>query len=194
VLRYFLWMAKLSGRARWAVILGGYFGAKLLRKAAAANPGAAPFLWTILALYVVFCLLTWLADPLFNLLLRLDRFGRLVLSREEIVASNWVGACLLLAVLGAALGAAFGFGALLWSGVGLFALLIPLAATFQCRPGWPRTAMSAYTASVAALGGAGLGLRLAGSSSAGALLALFVLGLAGATWVGNALVSSVPRR
>ena len=31
-------------------------------------------------------LLTWLAVPIFNLLLRLDRFGRLVLSREQIVS------------------------------------------------------------------------------------------------------------
>jgi tetratricopeptide (TPR) repeat protein len=194
VLRYFRWMQKLSGRARWTVILVGYFGAKMLRKAADANPGAAPFLWTILVLYILFCLLTWLATPLFNLLLRLDPFGRLALSREETVASNWVGACLLLAVLGAAAGALSGTGTLLWSGVGLFALLIPLAATFECRPGWPRASMGAYTASLAGLGAAALGLRLADSPSAGLLLGLFVLGVAAAPWVANGLMAVVPRR
>lgn len=194
VLRYFLWMAKLSARARWGVILVGYFGSKMLRKAADANPRAAPFLWTIVGAYVAFCLLTWLATPLFNLLLRLDPLGRLALSREETVASNWVGACLLLALAGVALGALLGTGALLWSGIGLFAMLIPLAATFECQAGWPRVAMGAYTASVAGCGAGGLVLRLAGSPSAGVLLTVFLLGVAASSWVANGLMSVVPRR
>lgn len=196
VLRYFLWMAKLSGRARWTVILVGYFGAKLLRKAADANPGAAPFLWTILALYVAFCLLTWLATPLFNLMLRLNRFGRLALSREETVASNWVGACLLVSLLSIALGVILGTRPILFTGLGIFALLIPLAATFECRAGWPRRAMGAYTALLAASGAAGLVLSLAEARSGAAalLLVLFLLGTMASAWVANILMSVVPRR
>ncbi len=195
VLRYFLWMAKLGGRARWAVILGGYFGAKLLQRLARANPDFAPFVWPILILYAVFCLLTWLATPLFNLILRLDRFGRLALSREETVASNWVGACLLVSLLSIALGAILGTRPLLFTGLGIFALLIPLAATFECQAGWPRRAMGAYTALLAASGAAGLGFNLAGArSSAAIFLVLFLVGVMASAWIANVLMAVVPRR
>ncbi|MCK6459659.1 MAG: tetratricopeptide repeat protein [Planctomycetes bacterium] len=196
VLRYFLWMAKLGGRVRWAVILGGYFGAKLLQKLARKNPDLAPFVWPILVLYVVFCLLTWLATPLFNLLLRLNRFGRLALSREETVASNWVGACLLVSLLSIALGAILGARPLLFTGLGIFALLIPLAATFACQAGWPRRAMGAYTALLAATGAAGLGFSLADARSAAAalFLVLFLVGVMASAWVANVLLAVVPRR
>lgn len=99
MLRYFLWMSKLSRRAQWGVILGGYVGNRLLAGAAAANPEIAPLVLPLRILYVAFVLLTWTAQPLFNLVLRLDRFGRLALSDEEIVESNSIGAVILLGLL-----------------------------------------------------------------------------------------------
>src|ERR1051325_5957971 len=42
MLKYFFWMSRLSSRAQWAIILGGYFGNRLLAGIAAANPELAP--------------------------------------------------------------------------------------------------------------------------------------------------------
>jgi tetratricopeptide (TPR) repeat protein len=131
MLRYFLGMSRMDPRWRWGVILGAVFLPRFL------GPFAIVF-W-------LFVYLTWTADPLFNLLLRLNRDGRHALSRDQIVASNWVGIALLLALLCLAGGALTG---LEWMGatfVLIAALVIPLAGTFQCDPGWPRRAMAAYT-------------------------------------------------
>ena len=66
-------MAKLSSRAQWMILLGGYFGYNFLANAAQQNPGIAPFVLPFLILYIAFAVMTWIASPLFNLLLRLDR-------------------------------------------------------------------------------------------------------------------------
>jgi hypothetical protein len=92
LLRAFLWMGGLEGKAQIGLVLGLFVGSRVLRGLARARPELAPFIFPVLGIYAGFVLLTWIAEPLFNLLLRLDRFGRHALSREQIVASNWLGA------------------------------------------------------------------------------------------------------
>src|SRR5262249_17996730 len=95
MLRYFLWMGRLRRGAHWAVILGLYFVFNcVLGNMADANPAWRPWVMPLQVAYIAFVVLTWIAEPLFNLLLRLDRFGRHALTREEIVATNWVGGLL----------------------------------------------------------------------------------------------------
>jgi len=140
MLRYFLWMNRLSGKAQWGIVIGGYLGYRLLDGLADANPRAAPFLRPVVWAYVAFALLTWLARPFFDLLLRLNRFGRLALSREQTAASNAVGACLLLA-LGALAGHFLVSPAFLPAALFFGLLLIPVAGTFRVPEGWPRRLM-----------------------------------------------------
>jgi hypothetical protein len=172
---------------------------------AAGNPQLAPWVLPLRILYVAFALLTWTADPLFNLLLRFNRFGRLVLTEEQTLSSNWIGSCLFLALLALAgcfltdfappcLMSAFVFGL----------LVLPLAGTFKCAAGWPRRAMAIYTGAMAAVGlgalllvfGAGFTDRAGRAADSGAmgLLGLFLLGAVGSGWVANILISQRPRR
>jgi tetratricopeptide (TPR) repeat protein len=152
MLRYFLWMNRLSGKAQWAIVIGGLLGYNLLRNLADRSPGLAPFIWPILGVYIAFALLTWLARPFFDLLLRLNRFGRLALSREQVTASNAVGACLLAAAASAAAGLALDADVFLALAIFFGLLLLPVAGTFKCPAGWPRRIMTAYTALLIAAG------------------------------------------
>src|SRR5206468_3894993 len=43
MLKYFLWMSKLSRQAQWAIILIGYFGNQMLGSMARTNPRLAPW-------------------------------------------------------------------------------------------------------------------------------------------------------
>ena len=201
MLKYFLWMGRLSANMQWAVILAGLFGMRFLRATAKANPGLEPFVLPIQIVYLVFVFLTWTADPLFNLLLRLNKFGRMVLNREEIVASNWVGAFVGLALFCLILGFAGIEAAFLGAMVFGFSVL-PLAAVFKCQPGWPRLAMAAYTVVVAGAGIAAVTSMLAlgdtggeTKSAPGALLfGVFIIGVILAGWVANLLIMQRPRR
>jgi tetratricopeptide (TPR) repeat protein len=197
LLRYFLWMSTLSRRAQWAVILGGLFGFRALRALAANNPALAPWITPLLVLYGLFVFFTWTAEPLFNLLLRLNRFGRYALSDEEISASNWVGGAVL-AVLGAGLLYAFTRNPAMLGVVLAGALVVLLVSgVFRCPRGWPRTVMAVYTGAVAFLALASVPLTLANPDDPeGGLVPLalaVLLGVAG-TWVATFLSSVRPKR
>jgi len=206
MLKYFLFMSRLSSRTQWMIVIGGVLGNRLLGGVADSNPALAPLIWPVRILYVVFVLLTWLADPLFNLMLRVNRYGRYALSREQTVASNWIGVCLMLALASLA--------GCLWSGVNspwlisamVFGfLLLPLAGTFKCRKGWPRLVMASITGVIAAIGFATFAVfvRLETLPVAEANLRLdAALGLVGffcisamlSTWAANVLAMQRPRR
>ena len=102
MLRFFLWMASLKPGTRWMIVIGGFVGARLVRSAAGANPALGWVLWPLLVLYVAFVWLTWLAVPLFNLLLRASKFGRHALTDDQRRGSTLVGLCVLAMAAGAA--------------------------------------------------------------------------------------------
>lgn len=182
ILRFFLWLGSLQGRSQMWLILGLFFGARLLRLVARSQPSLAPFLYPILFLYLAFVLLTWVADPLFNLLLRLDRFGRLALSREQVQASNWFGGVLGLALTALAAGLVTGSQTLLLVALGAAALILPVTAVFRCRPGWPRRLMAGYTALLVVL----MAAALYRGAVAG-FLGFALIGAVLSTWIGSGL-------
>jgi hypothetical protein len=146
-------------------------------------------------------LLTWTAQPLFNLLLRLNPFGRLALSREQIVESNWIGTVMLLALLSLAGGLVWGFETPFMMAMMIFGfLIIPVAGTFKAPLGWPRRTMTIYTGVLATLGLAALAADVANGSGEkpGVLFTvpflLFLLGVVVSPWLGNYLVSQRPKR
>lgn len=153
MLRYFLWSAKLSQRAGIVLVLGVLLGPRVLRELSADLPALSPvFLAASLAI-VAFALMTWIVDPLFNLLLRLNRFGRMALSREQIVASNYLGICVLGTL--AALPVSWATGN---RGLGFFMLfvfgfmMLPVSATFKVPRGMPRILMAGISVLLASLG------------------------------------------
>ena len=105
--------------------------------------------------------------------------------------------CLLLSLTGSSgfLVGAFVFG---------FSVL-PLSAVFKCQAGWPRFAMTAYTAAITGAGlAAFVSLLMSGSGGLmtkedfnalrGTLLAVFLIGILLAGWVANFLMMQRPKR
>ena len=151
LLRYFLWMSRLTEDEQWGVI-GIFHGIRVaLRVVARAFPPLWIVVLPLLLLYQAFALLTWVAKPLFALLLRFDRFGRLALSNEDMVASTWMAICLLASELGvllALLARNWGFLALT---VGALALLPPVAGVFHASKGVGRVMLAVYAGGLALL-------------------------------------------
>lgn len=143
-LAYFLFMSRLSGRAQWGIMLGGYFGHQLLRQAARSAPALQPWVLPITIAYVAFALGTWLSVPLFNLLLRTSRFGRLALSREQTIAANALGIVILLPAIAAGIGWGMNVEAAKLATWLWLALIAPVAAAGLCRAGLPRRLMAGY--------------------------------------------------
>jgi tetratricopeptide (TPR) repeat protein len=191
MLKYFLFMSRLSRQAQWGIIVGGYIGIQMLSQASANNPAIKPYALPVLIAYYVFAYMTWLAGPLFNLMLRLDRFGRYALSRDQRVSSNWVGLCLL---SGAVLGVT-GFvkhdSRFYLLAVLVAVMSIPLSAVFNCTPGWPRWSMAGY-AGLMGLVTAAIGTMVFQFPNADptTLVDGYVVGLIATSFVANGLMAA----
>lgn len=188
ILRYFLWMSKISDKASWGVIIAAVILQRILKGIAQSSPSLAPFAWTLLGLLLLFIFLTWTATPLFNLALRLHPLGRYALSHDERVASNWTGGTILLALL--ALG-----GALLteidylWGlAIGSGLMIIPIAGTFNAPSGRPRRILTIYTSGLAVLGVIALLLFANDAQGAGVTAGAFFLGTFFFGWIANYLI------
>ncbi len=183
VLGWFVWMLSLSSRAQWGVLIGAFIGYQILRRLAVHNHALLPWLMPLLVAYAVFALMTWVASPLLHLVLRLNRFGRLALTRQQIATSNWVGLCVLGAVVFLLLGFMAHFMApdAAWDCL-LCALTCglvtpPLAHIYSCDEGWPRVVMILLAAALLFLAVAILvSLPLAWSSAEPLSKALKIIG------------------
>jgi tetratricopeptide (TPR) repeat protein len=203
MLKYFLWMAKLPSGAQWGILIGGYFGNRLLVGLHRANPEWSLWITPLRVLYIAFALMTWLAHPIFNLMLFLHPFGRHALDKDQRAQAIWVGLCL-----------GLGLGSLgLWLAQGregdsvlaalVFGLLaLPTSAVFICSRGWPRRVMAGIALVLAAAGLSTLilvfllhpekGSPLAGLGAAA--FGFFFLGLFLSQWIANWLATQRPAR
>lgn len=187
MLSYFLFMSRLSSRAQWGIIIALYIGYRLVRSLADANPALRGYLAPVLIGYVLFAALTWLAQPIFNLLLRFDRFGRLALSRDEIIGSNWVAAALALALASLAAYLASGNAIFFMSALVVGVLTIPLSATFHAGRRADRPRLATLTAILATVGFAALLAYLVAPDLAPLLFGGYLLGIICFEWIGIAL-------
>ena len=203
MLKYFLWMQKLPDGARWGIIIGGYFANRLMAGAARANSDLAPWLLPFRILYVVFAVFTWLAYPIFNLLLFLHPVGRHALNRDQRAQASWVGTCL---------GMALAFlvvwlvdrrsGNYLIPALVFGLLAVPTSAIFSCEKGWPRLAMLTLTLGLAVAGITAVAifafLHPHKDSPSAALgqgsLSLFLIGTFLSQWIANWLSQQKPKK
>ena len=186
MLAYFLWLGRQSTRFQWVFIIGIFFGSRLVRSLTETQPQLGWLLWPLLGLFYAFVYLSWTAQPMFNLLLCFDRFGRHVLSPDQRVGAMWFGGVLALALgsLGWWLGTG---GELALTGTVVFAMLsICVAATFG-RTGRSRLILGGCTALLAVLAFGATYLAHADNPVAQSLVSAFVIGFVGFQLLANVL-------
>lgn len=185
LLKYMFGMSRLSDRGQWLVLIGGYLGYLILRGISKANPALAPILWPVLGLYIIFVLMTWIGEPLFNLLLRFNRFGKNALSARQSMASTLVAACLALALLTLGFYLAYPQKAILHGALGLGLFTVPLAGYFRCTTASCKRVLGGFAAGLAALGLTWLGVSVANAQPSDALGLLYLIGVFGYSWLAN---------
>lgn len=188
LLRYFLWMDRFSKGGSILIIIGLVVFVYFIEEIANYIPIIKPFTNFIVIAYVLFAILTWMGESLFNLVLRLDKFGRYCLTPNQIWSSNVVGLLLLFALASA--GAAFlldDYNAA-WITLALtsFALTVPLASSFNA---WERRGNGRYIL----LGCTAILIGLAGNATWQAFqihnistdIQYFVYGWVAFSWIAN---------
>ena len=184
MLAYFLWLGRQSTRFQWAFIIGIFFGSRAARALSDSQPQLNWVWWPLLGLFYVFVYLSWTAQPMFNLLLCFDRFGRHVLSRDQRVGSVCFGGVLALALACLTCSLAGGHEIWLLGAVVFGVLSICVAATFT-RTGRSRLILGGCTAVLAVLAFSAAFLETIDHPLAASLASGFVIGFVGFQLLAN---------
>lgn len=187
MLAYFLWIGRQGSRFQWAFVIGTYFVSRLVSQSLRIS---GPLGWVAVGfalLFYTFVYLSWTAVPMFNLLLRLDRFGRYVLSPEEKRGTTWFGSVVLLTLV-FLIAWPLGAGApALWSGILCAALSICVSAVFSRtgRARWILGASAGALALIAVVAATAIWRDPESSSAGAATLSLFFMGFLGFQFLAN---------
>ncbi len=183
-LKYAFFMAKLSEKYQWAVIIGLYLVTKFLSSTSQSNPHLAPYLMPIVYILIAFAFTTWIMEPMSNLFLRFNKYGKYMLDDKEISASNGVAVSLAVAIAGGigmiATGGGAGWLVMTYAGI---ACMIPLSVrnkTFR-QP----MAMQIFIWGLCALAVAAIAAGFATGNPFNILSMGFLIGFIAFQWVVN---------
>jgi tetratricopeptide (TPR) repeat protein len=99
-LQYVFWLTNKNSKYQWVFVLGLWFGVRMLNSLSESNPGLAPFVKPLIYAYAAFAISTWIVNPLSNLFLRLNVYGRYALTADETRASTFTGIGFIIALIG----------------------------------------------------------------------------------------------
>ncbi|MGB0525296.1 MAG: tetratricopeptide repeat protein [Flammeovirgaceae bacterium] len=181
-LKYSFWMSNLTEKYQWGVIIAFYFGYRALSNFAAENPDLEPYLNPILLILAIFAFSTWVMAPLSNLFLRLNVYGKHLLTKNEIRSSNFVGISALALLIGG-----IGYGItqfepwLALAGVG-FAMM-PIVGTMLT--GRRKTLLIAYACIMGILGVGGIYAAFLTGNAFNGAITIFFFGFIAYQWIAN---------
>ena len=190
ILRYALWIASFEGRTQMFILFGLWVASRVVYGTLRANPTWWPVLGPVMAAYIVFAVTSWLAAPLSNLLLRLNPFGKLILSPGEILASNLIGGCLVTSIVSLAISLPTGrFDPLFVLGIMSFAITLPIAGAFAAEntPAWKP--LVSFLALLTIVGASAVVMSFFNGRTTNGLIALMTLGVFINQWVANYLMA-----
>lgn len=182
-LQYRFWLSRQKGKFQGALIIGLYIGYQIVLNLADDNPQLRPFLTPLIVLYISFALLTWIMEPLSNLFLRLNVYGRYALTEDEIKSSNIVGSSLALGLLGGVgylISGDMRFVGVLFYGV---SMMIPLSQYYGGRTNKGRNALRAFAIGLGISGALALALAFAGAPLFNIISIVYLGGLFIYQWV-----------
>lgn len=129
-LRFFLFLTKLEPKTVMLLFVGTVVARMLIKTLARSVPTLAPVLWPIFWCIVAFVMMTWIAAPLFNSLLLLDREGRYALSAGQKRQCRWLMGTAALAAVFVVLGF-LGVPAAFMAALIVGVLVIPISVSFE---------------------------------------------------------------
>lgn len=198
IFKWYSFIGRMSDKIQWVVILGLFFGYRAINSLAAAYPAIAPYVQPIMFLYIAFAITSWIANPLFNTILRFNRYGKYLLDDRQIMSSNIMAG---MALFGLLIGIGLSLvlveapvlGLMIGLGYGLF-MLMPIAGTFACEDGYPLVIMSIVTVFLGAWGLMAIGLIFVLPRLAVMMVTVFIYANIGSQFLGNYLASVEVKR
>lgn len=186
-LNYSFWMSRWNRKNQFLILIAMMLGIRFVVKIAGQSSQVLAGL--LVGAYALLVAMSWLADPLFNLLLFFHPLGRYMLAQHERQGALLTGALLSIGLAGMAI-----FFASQQSYIGLLAglclsLLLPVAGSFSSEQPRVRRILGIYTLCLTGVGFIGiLGLQWGMNGLFSLNLVLFVIGQLAFSWLANWLI------
>lgn len=174
-LQFSFWMGNKGASFQWGFIIAYYILNRIISSIVQTQPELAVVLNPILYLLIGFALFTWFVQPISNLILRLNSFGRYVLSPNQIANSNVVGILFLVSLLSFMTNAFTDYNGFFALGATALGLAIPFGKWF----GEKVKILKGISIGLAILGGASVYFAFITNTSFNQLGTFFIYGLLG---------------
>lgn len=186
-LKYAFWIGNMKEKAQWGIIIGFYIGSKVLRVIGSLYPELSFITMPLIILYSIFALTTWLIQPISDLFLRLNVYGRYALSEQQIECSNIIAVFLLISILSGVSYLLFPYDYFLMICLLGFSMCLPIAALYRNdkgSKGWK--VIGAYSIALLFIGLLAIFLNMSGGDFNNPFTSIYLLGFIIFQWVGNA--------
>lgn len=184
-LSYSFWMNNLTSKYQWAVIIGFYVVVRLLRSLAQNNESLQPYLIPLIIVLALIAFSTWVITPISNLFLRFNKFGQLLLSKEEKMISNFVAASFGIFVVGLMMYFVLSDERFITVAIFGFAMMLPFSVMFV--PSKYKNAFLIYSIIMTLVGLSAIVITFSRGELFNTVIIIFILGFVGFQWVANFL-------
>lgn len=182
-LSYAFWIGNLTQRYQWAVIIGFVFIVRLLRTTAKNNEALQPYLTPLVILLSLIAFSTWVITPISNLFLRLNKYGKHLLDKKEIISSNFVAVSAILFLLSLLMYAITQQDIYLATAVLGFTMMVPLGTMLS--PVKKKYSLVTYTLVMATIGGMSILKTISTGELFNGYSIMYVFAFIGFQWIAN---------
>jgi tetratricopeptide (TPR) repeat protein len=170
--KYFDLMGRLTANGSWGFVIGTYVLYRLLNHVSRTNEALSPIVTPLMYLLLAFFILSWIINPLMNLYLMTNKYGRLLLDDDDKKMAQYTGASLLIAFVGFGLYLTLGGETNLMAGIFFVGMMIPLGSFLAPYDIGQKKKLTMFTIGIFILGVLGLVLHN-DALLTGAFIALF---------------------
>ncbi len=182
-LKYSFFMSNLTRRYQWGVLLGYYFGVRLLRVIANSSETLQPFLIPLIIVLSLVAFSTWVITPISNMFLRFNKYGEHLLSSNEKMSSNFVAGSFALCLAGLVLYFVFDDSLMLMIAAFGFAMMVPFGSMFN--PAKYPNALLIYTMVMAFAGLSAIAFAFISGDIFNLMTTIFIIGFIAFQWIAN---------
>lgn len=170
--KYFDMMGRLTANGSWGFVIGTYVLYRVLNYVSRTNEVLSPFVTPLMYLLLAFFVLSWIINPLMNLYLMTNSYGRLLLDQDDKKMAQYTGASLLIALVGFGLYFTLGGYTNLMAGIFFVGMMIPLGSFLAPYDEDKKKKLTLFTIGILLIGVLGIVLQNE-SLIIGAFIALF---------------------
>ena len=185
-LKYSFWISNLTAKYQWVVFIGFFIGFRALREVAKKSPSLEPYLTPVIIIIALIAFSTWVITPISNLFLRFNKYGKHLLSKKEILSSNFVGIAAFIFLAATAGYFITQYGQLLPVAVFGLTMMIPLSAMFAETK--YKHVLVLYTVALAIVGSLAIYDVFTKHQAMGTAATIYIIGIFAFQWVANFMV------